>query len=143
MKEEMIQFLNKERISVFAIKMLEGEPHASTMHLAYNSDDFTFVFMTSPEYRKCTPLRNTRENPASIVIGFNEQEMKTVQMDGLAQISATEEDLTLYFKKFPEKADQYKNDVFFTFKPTWWRYVDWNKPEGKTVLDSETGITIM
>lgn len=46
---------------------------------------------------------------------------------------------TVYFNTFPEKVDELggPEDIFLRFEAEWWRYTDWIKPEGKTMLTSD------
>lgn len=138
----MISFLNNNRVGVFAIQMKDGTPHSAALHFAYDPVNLTFVFLTSPLYRKHEPLESQNDVRASFVVGVSEDEMKTVQLDGVARLGCSEKLRELYEAKFPEKAAEYDDNVFFIFTPDWWRYVDWNKPEGKTVLNSDGSIIV-
>jgi hypothetical protein len=67
--------------------------------------------------------------------------MKTFQMDGIVRlIDDSEAELyeKIYHGKFPEKLgkSEGENYVRFLFVPTWWRFTDWTKPEGKLILTS-------
>ena len=136
MEKEIIDFLETQRVGVFAIRMLDGSPHGATVHFAYREEPLTFIFLTSPTYRKVEPLKQG-EAQASFVVGTSEEVMKTLQMDGVANLADTEELRAAYFRRFPEKLKDDRGGIFFTFTPTWWRFTDWTKPEGKTVLTSE------
>ena len=136
MKKEVLDFLKTQRVGVFAVKMLDGSPHGATVHFAHLESPFTFIFLTSPAYKKLEPLRQG-ESAASFVIGTTEEVMKTLQMDGVAKLADTEELRASYFGKFPEKLNKHPDDVFFIFTPTWWRFTDWTTPQGKVILTSE------
>jgi hypothetical protein len=43
-----------------------------------------------------------------------------------------------YFGRFPEKKGKHANQFSFIFTPTWWRFTDWNTPEGKKILSSDS-----
>ncbi len=143
MEKKIIDFIQSQRICVFSIEMIDGSPHASTLHFAFDEDSLTFFFKTSRSYRKSEPLFGKEKSRASIVIGFDENNMKTLQLDGEAVlIKAEEKGLfdTVYYGKFPEKSKKAydpSSDVVFSFTPTWWRYTDWTGPEGKLILTSE------
>ena len=101
-----------------------------------------FYFETYRDYRKSQPLYGRDVTRASFVVGSDEKNMKTLQLDGTVQLLKPEErpvfDI-VYLGKFPEKkkkADDPKF-VFFKFMPTWWRFTDWTTPQGKIILTSD------
>ena len=138
MNEEILGFLDSKRIGVISVEMLDGSPHGATVHFAYQRDPLTFVFLTDRTYRKMEPLLKNSSTRASLVIGTDEDEMKTLQLDGTALSSEDQNFKDVYFSKFPDKKEQYggPDDVFFVFKPAWWRYTDYKAPEGKKVVVS-------
>jgi len=136
------QFLKEQRVGVLAIEMMDGSPHGATVHFAYSEDPFVFYFETDKNYRKAESLYGRAQSRATLVVGFDETEPKTLQMDGIAElISNGERDAfeEVYFGKFPEKREKYKGPdvVIFKFTPTWWRFTDWRTPEGKKIWLSE------
>ena len=141
MPPEVFAYLRTQRVGVFAIEMPDGAPHAATVHFAH-TDAPVFLFETYKEYRKAEPLQMRAESRASFVIGFDESNMKTLQMDGVARL-ASSADLPLfsgvYLGKFPEKRRKAEENryVFFTFTPSWWRFTDWTRPEGKRIWSSD------
>ncbi|HVX90091.1 MAG TPA: pyridoxamine 5'-phosphate oxidase family protein [Candidatus Paceibacterota bacterium] len=135
MPKEIFEFLNSKRTGVIAIQMLDGTPHAATVHFA-NTTQPAFIILTSPTYRKLEPLNKNGRAPASLVIGTEEEiPQKTLQMDGEAVLTDTPEIREVYFAKFPDKSGKHPDDVFFTFTPTWWRFTKWES-SGKTVITS-------
>lgn len=136
MPQEALTFLDSERTGVLAVKMLDGTPHGATVHFAYQRDPLTFIFLTTPTYRKLEPLR-AGDTPATFVAGTVEGVNKTLQVDGVAKLEETPELRALYFAKFPAKLGKHPEDIFFTFTPTWWRYTDWTFPEGKKIWSSD------
>lgn len=143
MEKKIIDYLNSQRICVLAVEMLDGSPHASTVHFAYDLGSLTFFFLTDREYRKSEALISQGTTRASLVIGFNESIMKTFQVDG--SVKLINEDLdkekfsNFYFTKFPDKK-KWANDpdaIFLSFTPTWWRYTDYKGPNGKEIISSE------
>lgn len=133
---EALKCLDSQRAGVLAVKMLDGTPHGSTVHFAYTPDPLTFIFLTTPSYRKVEPLQQG-ETPATFVVGTTEELNKTLQMDGVARLEDSEELRDIYFAKFPEKLGKHPEDLLFTLTPTWWRYTDWTLPQGKTIWNSE------
>ncbi len=136
MQQEILDYIRSQRVGVLAVKMMDGSPHGATVHFAHMENPLTFIFLTSPSYKKVEPLRKG-DSPASFVIGVSEDNMKTLQMDGVARLLDTEELRTAYFKKFPEKLDKHPDDVFFVFTPFWWRFTDWTTPQGKMIVASQ------
>jgi uncharacterized protein YhbP (UPF0306 family) len=139
--KEVFECVEAQRTGVLAVKMIDGTPHAATVHFAYKADPFTFIFLTTPTYRKLEPLR-VGETPASFVIGTTEEFNKTLQMDGVAKLEDSEELRKIYFEKFPHKLNKHPEDVFFVFTPTWWRFTDWTVPQGKTIWLSDGSVTV-
>ena len=141
MEKEILNYIATQRVGVLAVEMLDGSPHAATVHFAHTENPLVFYFETSNEYRKAEPLLGREKTRTSFVIGTDEVEMKTLQFDGVAELIKPEEQETLektYLGKFPEKkAGSKDSDVlFFKFTPTWWRFTDWKAPQGKMILTS-------
>lgn len=138
MNEEILKFIESKRLAVLAVAMDDGSPHGAIMHFAYRGDTGDFVFLTDKNYMKSRPLMAKESTKATAVIGFDENEMKTLQLDGKAALSEKKSDKEVYFKKFPDKCAKFDgpNDIIFTFTPTWWRYTEWSS-EGKRILSSD------
>jgi uncharacterized protein YhbP (UPF0306 family) len=141
---EIIEYLNSQRICVLAVEMVDGSPHGATVHFAYDEQRQKFLFETSRPYRKCEALFGREVSRASIVVGVDESNMKTLQIDGtvalVADAEAQKDFDSVYFAKFPNKIGKKHGgheNVFFTFTPTWWRYTDWTNKDGKLVVTSE------
>lgn len=140
--DEIVTYLDEERIGVLAVEMLDGSPHAATVHYSYDATENIFYFETYKDYRKAEPILKGIDVRVSFVVGVNESKMKTLQMDGVVKLVDTdglknfEEN---YFAKFPNKLEKYKAGGFvcFSFAPTWWRFTDWTSPTGKFITDSE------
>ncbi len=140
MHPEALEFLGKNRVCVIAIEMPDGAPHAATVHYA-NTPEPILLFETDKKYRKAEALMARPVSRASISVGFEEgPNSKTLQMDGEASLVANTDSLiqNAYLVKFPEKVKKIDGPdvIFFKFKPTWWRFTDWSKPRGKTILTS-------
>lgn len=139
---EALAYLDTQRIGVLAIEMLDGSPHAATVHFAHADDPLVFYYETYRPYRKAEALFGRESSRASFVVGSNESEMRTLQLDGTAELIKPEEKErfdSVYFKKFPEKEEKAGDTkfVFFKFTPTWWRFTDWETSEGKKIWTSE------
>ena len=139
MDKDILDYLKSQNVCVIAVEMPDGSPHGATCHFAHAEDPLTLLFLTSSTYRKSEALLAKETVRASVVVGSNEGDMKTFQLDGVVKLlpkgDALEE---TYFMKFPEKREKYKgsHDIFFTFTPTWWRFTDWTQPAGKAVRTS-------
>ncbi|MEK7503997.1 MAG: hypothetical protein AAB550_00640 [Patescibacteria group bacterium] len=125
MDQKAINLLKSERVCALSVCLPDGGCHNAAMHFSLNENPLTIYIQTENTSIKCQKLP-TR---ASIVIGFSEETMQTLQLDG--EIKKIEGDLTeihkIHYVKNPT-AEQYKNDpgtVFLTFTPTWWRYSDY------------------
>ncbi|MES2994671.1 MAG: pyridoxamine 5'-phosphate oxidase family protein [Patescibacteria group bacterium] len=138
MPEEALAFLTANRIGVISVEMPNGAPHGATVHFAYQKDPFTFVFLTDRTYRKVEPMLDGKEARTSFVVGTDEAQMKTMQLDGIARLTDSDEHKDVYFERFPEKQAKAgdPDDAFIVFTPTWWRYTDFKASGGKLVVES-------
>jgi general stress protein 26 len=139
MDKRALEYLKTQRVGVLAVEMPDGAPHAATVHFAHSEDPLLFIFMTNRKYRKFEPVKDGREARASLVIGTEEGINKTIQMDGVLKESTDAALIDIYRQKFPEKdlSNLVEKDVILTFMPTWWRFSDFNAPEGKLVVSSD------
>lgn len=141
MHPSIAEYLKGERVCVLAVEMPDGAPHAATVHFTYIEEPLTFIVLTNPSTRKYEAFV---KNPAraTMVIGTTEETLRTFQLDGGASLSDDTELRKLYDEKFPKAAHLFPKDVLFTFTPTWWRFTDWSRPEGKTIYVSDGSIWI-
>jgi general stress protein 26 len=141
MPPEVLSYLQQERVGVLAVQMLDGSPHAATVHFAHTESPCVFYFETYRTYRKAEPILKQPVTRASLVIGADEKQMKTLQLDGEVRRVTDEQIINdIYLAKFPNKvakrAADPDNIIFFSFTPTWWRFTDWNQPKEKRILTS-------
>lgn len=139
MDEKVLEYIETQRVCVLAVEMLDGSPHSATVHFAAEPAGSRFYFWTLPETRKVESLHARPSSRASVVIGFDEANMKTVQMDGVVTFVSDqdrEQFDAVYFGKFPEKVGKFPDAVAVVFTPTWWRFTDWTTPQGRAVIDS-------
>ncbi len=142
MPKEIIDFINSQRVCVLAFEMMDGSPHASTVHFGFDDKSLTFFFETYNIYRKGEILLKKASIRASVVVGFDESNMKTLQLDGESRLIKQEEKELIndiYLEKFSEKKEKSKDPkvIFFIFMPKWWRYTDWTGKNGKVIITSE------
>lgn len=146
MKPEILEYLRTQRVCVVALEMLDGSPHAATVHFAHKEEPLIFIIQTSPTYRKSEALLNKSVVRASLVVGLEEipgGKDKTFQLDGHARLVKPNEDFVkIYLDKFLEKDKKFSDDMFFVVAPTWWRFTDWSKPEGKTIFTSDGKVSV-
>ncbi len=141
MPQEIIDYLATQRVGVLAVEMPDGAPHGATVHFATNSEANEYYFLTSPAYKKMEALAERMTARASLVIGTTDGVMKTFQLDGnLRKVTpeVQEQFETEYYGKFIEKKGKFLDNIGLIFTPTWWRFTDWTKPEGKFILSSDT-----
>ena len=147
MNKEILDYINRQRVGVLAVEMLDGSPHAAAIHFAHTEDPLMFLFETNRNYRKSEALLGRELSRATMVIGCSEQDMKTLQMDGEVRLMTEQEKQELFQIKYKDKfpAKRAKADgpdvLAFVFIPKWWRYTDWTKPKGKIIIDSENSGT--
>ena len=126
MDQKVLDLVAKERVCSLSICRLDGTWDAGAMHFSHSADPFGIYIQTENTSRKCQSLPAS----ASIVIGFNEETMTTLQLEGQIRLVTDTAQLPAIYKihyaKHPN-AEQYKSDpatVFLIFSPTWWRYTD-------------------
>ncbi len=138
MNEQIDNFLTNERLGVLAVELLDGSPHAATMHFAHIAEPFTILLVTSKSYRKAEQILKNGESRASFVVGVSEQSLKTMQIDGIIKPITDEQAINSYLKKFPEKKDKLENpeELLLALTPTWWKFDDYKAPEGQKTIES-------
>ncbi len=131
MTQEIKDFLGQNRIAVVTILLPDGSPHGATVHYSHINEPLEIYVSTDKNSKKCQALQTGESAKASCVIGFNEEEMKTMQMDGdITQITDAEELRrvdAIHYAKHPHAA-KYKDAperVTLKFIPIWWRYSDY------------------
>ncbi len=138
MNQDILSFINSQRIAVLAVGMPDGAPHAATIHFASAPDASRFYFITSVGTKKAEALSKEKTSKASVVVGFDESVMKTLQFDGdirLIREDELENFKEVYIGKFPEK-EKYLGELLVIFAPTWWRYTDFKSSQGKLIITS-------
>lgn len=134
-------YLEKEPVCVLSGILPDGTSHSSTVHFSHQESPFKLFFQTRKTTAKHDALTAGSNNSASVVIGFNENEMVTLQMRGTVRIvsDAKEiEDLTaVHYKKHPSAEKRRGPEtIFIEFTPTWWRYSDL-KTKPATIISNE------
>lgn len=140
MPPEVLDYIKNQRVGVLAVEMMDGSPHAATVHFAYTEQPFVLYFKSENKTKKAQPLNSKQKVRASYVIGVSEAEMKTLQMDGfLERVSPEEKPVydTVFYGRFSEKTkkDADPTAAYLKFTPTWWRFTDWTLPQGKTIIE--------
>jgi general stress protein 26 len=138
MNELILQFLQNERIGVISVLLKNEIIHSATVHFSHQNN--RFFIGTSNDTLKAQPFLKDERGNGSLVIGFSEKEMITLQMHGIIHLVSDRGELEKIYKvhyhEHP-KAEQYKNDpttVFLEFIPTWSRYTDFNT-DPETIIE--------
>jgi len=87
MDQKILDFLAKEKVSALSVCMPDGTCHNAAMHYSHIAEPLTIYIQTENTSKKMAGLKDGQPVAASVVVGFNEQEMKTLQMDGQIRIS--------------------------------------------------------
>lgn len=142
MNNNIHTFLTNHMICVLTTLLPDNSPHAAALHFSHAEHPFELYFSTENTSKKCQGLLKGETVKGSAVVGFSEEEWITLQMDG--EVTAVLDNTRLekihevHYAKHPSSA-KYKDapeTIFLVFKPTWWRYTDYNtKPV--TILLSE------
>lgn len=137
MDKRILNFLQKEHVSVLTTILPAGIPHSSSMHFAMREKPFQFIFFTKENSRKCEHFGVGRFYPASFVVGFDETKMVIFQAEGV--IKKVNRILSrLGEKTFASKFKGAKLDsehVVLEFTPKWYRYTEY-KPK-KLIIESK------
>lgn len=141
--KKLISFIEKHRVSVLTTLLKNGSPHSATMHYSHQKRPLKFFFSTENTSRKCEDLLDGKKTKASMIIGLSEDEMVTLQMDGIIRAIFDPKTLTIaksvHYPKHPN-SQKYENDpatIFLEFSPEWWRFTDYNT-DPITIFSSET-----
>jgi uncharacterized protein YhbP (UPF0306 family) len=143
MHPEIKSYLEEQRVGVLAVTMPDGTPHGATIHYAHSEEPLKFIFLTTPSSRKAEAFMDGKKSKATFVVGTDEETMKTFQLDGEVELVPEAEEETIaeiYVTRFPEKSDfiqKHGDVVYFTFTPTWWRYSDFKRKDGKLIVSSD------
>ena len=139
----VLRFIDQHRVGVLSVLLKDGSPHGATVHFSHQNSPTTFFFLTDRTYKKCEALLEGNPVRASFVLGFSEDQMQTLQIDGSVRMVSEPTELAtlkeIHFKKIPT-AKQYEDDpdsVFLAFTPTWWRFTDYTT-DPETRLSSES-----
>lgn len=142
MDKTVLDFLAAHRVCSLTTILSDGSPHAAALHYSHQNDPLTLYFSTEKTGRKMEALLDGRPGKASVVVGFSEEEWKTLQMDGEVRAILDQKELatahSIHYKKIPD-SEQYKDDpatIFLAFTPTWWRFTDYNT-NPPTIVSSE------
>ncbi len=132
MDQRILDFIKNNRVTAFTTMLKDGMPHSAALHYSFNGDTQEFYISTSSDTRKCELLKEAGTCKASAVIGLSEEEWITLQMEGIAEIINDPAEITfvqnIHYAMHPNSA-KFKDDpltIFFKFKPTWYRYTDFN-----------------
>ncbi|HRH26322.1 MAG TPA: pyridoxamine 5'-phosphate oxidase family protein [Candidatus Paceibacterota bacterium] len=139
---EVSSYLLAQRVGVLAVEMPDGSPHGATVHFAHTDDTGAFFFATAVTTLKAKALEGKQVTRATFVLGTNEEDMKTLQLDGTVVVvpqDDMEKFTTVYLGKFPEKEPRVNSpqSLLLKFTPTWWRYTDGSRKKERLVLVSE------
>lgn len=140
MKQEIITYLESQQIGVIAIERLDGSPHGAAIHFAYSPDPLRFYFATHRDSLKVEALIIHGTSRATFVVGADESNMKTMQLDGVVELVNAEDESgfdAVFEGRFGAKHEKDEKQLRFTFTPTWWRFTDWTSPDGKLLLASD------
>ncbi|MDE2025182.1 MAG: hypothetical protein KGJ07_01680 [Patescibacteria group bacterium] len=141
MQSEVLYFISRQHIAAATIQLPDKSLYPAVMHVAHRDAPFSLLFLTDKTSKKLSSLQFNNPIPAGVVLGFNEQEFTTLQMQGIVKevpVNQREELETIYFLKFPWKqklAGDNTSLILIEFIPHWWKYTDY-ATSPRTVLSS-------
>ena len=124
-RDEMLEFARRHKLAVQASSG-PVSPQAAVVGIVFG-DRFEVFFDTLTTTRKCANLR--RDPHVALVVGWDLEEGRTLQIEGLADEPAGEELArlkALYFASFPDGIERERSPdiAYFRVRPTWMRYSD-------------------
>ena len=132
MDKRALDFLKQHRVCSLTTLLVDGSPHAAALHYSHTDDPTEIYISTENNSRKCQALLSGAAVKGAFVIGFDEEEFVTLQINGEVKIVKEKDELAkiqeIHYAKHPE-SKKYKDEpgtVFLVFKPTWWRYTEYN-----------------
>ena len=143
MNKEILDFVANEPVSAIALTLPDGSPYVATLHHAHTEAPFCLIYETSNDSRKFTAFSKGNSVRASVVIGVNEKDMRTLQLNGVAtRIPKDDPRVQTYIAKFPKKAARIAGEriEFFIFTPAWWRYSSFSQEKGRITVASDDGM---
>lgn len=132
MDQKVLDFIRNHRVCSLTVLLSDGTPHAAAMHYSHTEEPLIFYFSTDKTYRKSEALLTGQRVKASMVIGFNEEEWLTLQLEGAIHIMQDEDETkrikTIHYQKNPssKQFESLPTTIFLVFTPTWWRFTDFN-----------------
>src|SRR5687768_16517515 len=93
MDSKIIEYLSKEKICSLTTTLSDNTLHAAALHFSYKDEPFEMYFSTENTSRKCSGMLNGEIVNAAVVVGFSEEEFKTLQLDGDVQIVSDADEL--------------------------------------------------
>ncbi len=143
MNKEILNFVANEPVSAIALTLPDGSPYVATLHHAHTEVPFCLIYETSNDSRKFTAFSKGNSVRASVVIGVNEKDMRTLQLNGVAtRIPKDDPRVQVYIAKFPKKATRIAGEriEFFIFIPAWWRYSSFSPEKGRVMVACHDGM---
>lgn len=135
---KIAEFLESEHVSVLTLGFQSGVLHSSSMHFAFDSGWSTFYFVAKKGSEKLKVLTESGSCQASLVVGFDEKTMVTIQLRGRCGV-VEDKDIEVAGKAFADKFNGAKpdeNHLFISFISNWWRYSEL-KSNPKVFISSE------
>ena len=127
--QKVLDFLGKEMVAVLTVQLPFGAIHGATMHFVHQSEPLELYFITESSSRKVAGLKSGKTQ-AAVVVGFSDEEMATLQMDGELQVVTDPTKVgqikPIYYHKHPMsvKYEAEPGNMYLVFIPAWWRFTD-------------------
>ena len=131
MDPRMKNFLERHRVLALSVLLKDGSPYTAICHYALNSDGH-FLILTEKTTRKCSGLDFSKFNPASIAVGFSEEEWVEFQATGVLSVVSMQSPMyndlkKNYEEKFKTTLNLDENDVFLLFDLKEARYMEFKR----------------
>lgn len=131
MDPKIKNFLERHRVLALSVLLEDGKPYTAICHYAFNSDGH-FIILTEKTTKKCSGLDFSKLNPASIAVGFSEEEWVEFQATGSVMVVPSESPMYQDLKKdYEGKFELTLNlndvDVFLLFDIKQGRYTEFKR----------------
>ena len=131
MDPKIKNFLERHRVLVLSVLLKDGTPYSATCHYAFNQDGHVII-LTEKTTKKCSGLDFSKLNPASIAVGFSEEEWVEFQATGSIVVVPSKSPMYMdlkkdYEEKFKTTLNLDETDVFLLFDIKQGRYMEFKR----------------
>ncbi len=131
--ERIYNFIKNEKYAVISSVNEAGQPESALVAFS-ETENLEIIFATGDTTRK---VQNILLNPnVSVVIGFDEEELTSVQYEGTARVlpmEVADEYAAIHYEKQPGSREHKDKlgECFVVITPVWARFTDYGSHPGE------------